>query len=68
MKKWIKSSEDVVQSKSEPAKSHSAYSRDRGEKDDNGKLAESLIAMTKAHNEKSASNKAIRNGFYGKKD
>ncbi len=68
MKKWIKAGEDKMMSKSEPVKSHSAYSRDRGEKDDGGKMAEALIAMTKAHNAKSESNKTIRNGFYGKKD
>ncbi len=68
-KKWVKAgTENMDKDKSEPQKSHSAYSRDRSEPEGNGKLAEAMIAMTKAHNSKSASNKTIRNGFYGKKD
>jgi len=59
-KKWVKKSEgsEKVAEKSEGSKKEEGKS----------KMAENLKSMIKAHNEKSASNKTIRNGFYGKKD
>lgn len=77
-KKWVKAvTEDMdkgaFRKKAEAAgKSTAAYAREH--EDDSGKLgkqarlAETLMAMNKAHKEKSASNKTIRNTMYGKKD
>lgn len=77
MKKWIKqateNSHGQFREKAEHAgKSTAAYAREH--EDDSGKLgkqarlAEQLMSMNHAHQTKSASNKAIRNSFYGKKD
>jgi len=77
MKKWIKgateNSHGQFRAKAEAAgKSTAAYAREH--EDDSGKLgkqarlAETLMAMTKAHNKSSVPNKTIRNTMYGKKD
>jgi len=77
MKKWIKKATENAhgqfREKAEKAgKSTVAYARehehDSGKLGKQARLAETLMNMTKAHNEKSASNKTIRNTMYGKKD
>jgi hypothetical protein len=68
MQKWVKVGTENTQAEVS-AKPTSAYSRayevDYGKQE---QLTNQLREMTKAHNSASASNKAIRNGFYGTKD
>lgn len=76
--KWVKGvvehmHKGAFKEKAEKAgKSTSAYARehesDDGKTGKQARLAEVLMSMSHAHKTKSASNKTIRNGFYGKKD
>jgi len=76
-KKWIKAAigenKGVFKAKAEKTgKSTAAYARehenDSGKLGKESRLAQTLMAMHKAHQTKSASNKTIRNTMYGKKD
>lgn len=75
--KWIKGATEnahgQLREKAESVgKSTSAYAHehehDSGKTGKQARLAESLMAMHHANHKHSASNKTMRNSFYGKKD
>jgi len=70
MKKWVKIGTEVSgQSDVVADKSTAAYSRHYDtDSEKQAQLTEQLVSMTRAHNNNSASNKSIRNGFYGVKE
>lgn len=77
-KKWVKNVTDhmhkgALKAKAEKAgESTGAYARehegDSGKTGKQARLAESLMAMHKAHNKHSVSSKNIRHSMYGKED
>jgi len=69
MKKWVKVGTEINQPDLGSDKSTAAYSRHYDtDSEKQVQLTEQLVSMTKAHNSNSASNKSIRNGFYGVKE